>query len=57
LTYDELGRFAEAEWIFYEARQWDPRSIYLNEIYKYHLSRWQTPQSSTAAEQPPAQKP
>ena len=39
-TYDALGRFAEAEWIFYEARRSDPRSIYLNEIYKYHLSRW-----------------
>lgn len=55
-TYDALDRFAEAEWIFYEARQWDPKSIYLNEIYKYHLSRWQTSQSSTAAEQPPTQK-
>ena len=55
-TYDALDRFAEAEWIFYEARQWDPRSIYLNEIYKYHLSRWRTPQSPTAAEQSPAQK-
>ena len=54
-TYDALDRFAEAEWIFYEAGQWDPKSIYLNEIYKYHLFRWQTPQSSTPAEQP-AQK-
>jgi O-antigen ligase len=56
LTYDALGRFAEAEWILYEARQWDPRSIYLNEIYKYHLSRWRTAQSPTAAELQPAQK-
>jgi O-antigen ligase len=54
-TYDALDRFPEAEWIFYEARQWDPKSIYLNEIYKYHLSRWQTSQS-TMAEQSPAQK-
>jgi len=44
LTYDGLERFAEAEWIFTEARQWDPRSIYLEEIYKYHLSRWRNPE-------------
>ena len=55
LTYDGLGRFAEAEWIFYEARRWDPRSIYLNEIYKYHLSRWKAP-SPTAVEEPAAPK-
>jgi hypothetical protein len=55
-TYDALDRFAEAEWIFYEARQWDPRSIYLNEIYKYHLYRWRASQSSPAAEQSPMQK-
>ena len=41
LTYDGLGRYSEAEWIFSEARHWDPKSIYLNEVYKYHLSRWQ----------------
>jgi O-antigen ligase len=41
LGYDEVGRFPEAEWIFYEARHWDPKSIYLTEVYKYHLSRWQ----------------
>jgi O-antigen ligase len=55
-TYDVLDRFAEAEWIFYEARRWDPRSIYLDEIYKYHLSRWRTPQPTTDGEQPPVQK-
>jgi O-antigen ligase len=55
-TYDALDRFAEAEWIFYEARHWDPRSIYLNEIYKYHLVRWGEKQSATAGEQPPVQK-
>jgi hypothetical protein len=44
LTYDGLERFAEAEWIFAEAQQWDPRSVYLNEIYKYHLSRWRNPE-------------
>jgi O-antigen ligase len=55
-TYDALDRFAEAEWIFYEARRWDPKSIYLTEIYKYHLVRWRESQSATASEQPPTQK-
>ena len=50
-TYDALGRFAEAEWIYYEARQWDPRSIYLDEFYKYHLSRWQSAGTIAAPEQ------
>ena len=47
LTYDALGRYSEAEWIFYEARHWDPKSIYLDEVYKYHLSRWQNPRPIT----------
>jgi len=54
LTYDGVGRYSEAEWIFYEAQHWDPRSIYLNEIYKYHLSQWQNtppaPKSASSAE-------
>ncbi len=41
LAYDGVGRHPEAEWMFYDAKQWDPKSIYLNEVYKYHLSRWQ----------------
>jgi O-antigen ligase len=45
MTYDKLGRFAEAEWIYSEARYWDPKSIYLDEVYKYHLYRWQNPPS------------
>jgi len=51
-TYDALDRFAEAEWIYYDAAQWDPRSIYLNELYKYHLSRWQTVGAVATSEQP-----
>ena len=50
LAYDGVGRHSEAEWMFDQAKQWDPKSIYLNEIYKYHLSRWQAAgtQSSNA---------
>ncbi len=43
LTYDALERFPEAEWIFDEARHWDPKSVYLDQIYKFHLSRWRNP--------------
>ena len=50
-TYDALDRFPEAEWIYYEAHQWDPRSVYLNEFYKYHLSRWQKAGAVPASEQ------
>ncbi|MEY2542752.1 MAG: hypothetical protein QOE81_213 [Verrucomicrobiota bacterium] len=55
-AYDAVGRHSEAEWMFYDAKQWDPKSIYLEEIYKYHLSRWRASGSPTAPEQPPAQK-
>ena len=47
LTYSGLGRFSEAEWIYSEARHWDPKSIYLQQIYNYHLWRWQ---NATATE-------
>jgi O-antigen ligase len=55
LAYDVVGRHSEAEWMYYDAKQWDPKSIYLNEIYKYHLSRWMSP-APTAAEQSETQK-
>jgi O-antigen ligase len=42
LAYDAVGRYPEGEWAFYEAQKWDPRSTYLNQIYKFHLSQWQT---------------
>jgi O-Antigen ligase len=48
LTYDGMGRYPEAEWIYGEARHWDPRSIYLDEIYKYHLWRWQNRPSANS---------
>lgn len=49
-TYDALGRFPEAEWMFYEARKWDPKSVYLEEVYKYHLSQWRAAQPISQAD-------
>jgi tetratricopeptide (TPR) repeat protein len=40
LTFDGLGRFAEAEWMFEEALQLDPRSNSAREYYHGHLERW-----------------
>src|SRR5437588_3148309 len=40
-TYDTMGRFAEAEWMWDEALRLDPRSTSLNEAYQGHISRWQ----------------
>jgi O-antigen ligase len=40
LTYDNLERFAEAEWMFGEARALDPRSTSIREYYRVHLQRW-----------------
>jgi O-antigen ligase len=40
LTYDELGRFGEGEWMFNEARALDPRSIPTKELYEAHLTNW-----------------
>jgi tetratricopeptide (TPR) repeat protein len=51
-TYDLMERFAEAEWMFYEARRWDPRSIYLKEAYDVHLSVWGAATANKPAPQP-----
>jgi hypothetical protein len=40
-TYDKLGRFREAEWMYYEALQLDPRSIWAKRFYQLHLDRWE----------------
>jgi Flp pilus assembly protein TadD len=40
LGYDAAGRYPEAEWAFYDARKCDPRSVYLNDVYKFHLGQW-----------------
>jgi O-antigen ligase len=39
-TYDRLGRFAEAEWIFGEAFALDPNSRLMRAYYNEHLERW-----------------
>lgn len=40
LIYDALGRFAEAEWMFYLARTRDPRSETVKGLYRTHLDLW-----------------
>ena len=39
-TYDALGRFAEAEWMYNEALRLDPKSISTKGHYEEHLERW-----------------
>jgi O-antigen ligase len=40
LAYDELGRFAEGEWMFNEALALDPKSTPTKQIYQAHLEHW-----------------
>ncbi len=40
LTYDALGRFAEAEWMYHEALMLDPKSKSTREYYDAHIQRW-----------------
>ena len=40
LMYDEMGRFAEGEWMFNEALALDPRSTPTKQIYEAHLDHW-----------------
>jgi tetratricopeptide (TPR) repeat protein len=46
LTFDSLGRFKEAEWMFTEALRLDPKSPPIRGYYTAHLERW-------AGKQPP----
>lgn len=50
-TYDAAGRFAEGEWMFYEAMRLDPRSTYLKEVYKFHLARWRAGEAFAESEE------
>ncbi len=40
-TYDSLGRFAEAEWMYGIARSLDPRSRAVAHLYQAHLRLWE----------------
>jgi O-antigen ligase len=40
-TYDEMGRFAEAEQMYAIARTRDPRSTDMANLYQTHLESWQ----------------
>jgi O-antigen ligase len=39
-TYDKLGRFKEAEWMYYEALRLDPKSQWAKYFYQQHLELW-----------------
>jgi O-antigen ligase len=39
-VYDDLGKYREAEWIFYLALEADPKSVELRKLYRIHLWRW-----------------
>jgi O-antigen ligase len=49
---DAAGRFAEAEAVFYNARQWDPKSVSVRRYYERHLELWR---GDSAGQQPPAE--
>jgi len=42
-TYDALGRFAEAEWMYDEAMGLDPKSKSIRNHYQAHIQRWLSP--------------
>ena len=51
-TYDALQRFPEAEWMYYEARAFDPKSVSTQPYYEAHLAKWKAsglPQGMGAA--------
>lgn len=56
-TYDSLGRFEEAEWMFHESRQLDPRSQAVRRYYDVHLERWKGEASTLLQDDPPATEP
>lgn len=41
-VYDKLGRFEEAEWMYYEALELDPNSIWAHHFYNDHLELWRS---------------
>jgi hypothetical protein len=57
-TLDSLSRYREAEWLFGEARGFDPKSQALQRYYEAHLENWKRGRTSGATEpvapEPPA---
>ena len=51
-TYDEAGRFAEAEPMYALARSRDPRSTAVSRLYQYHLESWEKDRNRAPASQP-----
>jgi O-antigen ligase len=39
-AYDALGRFTEAEWLYYDALALDPKSTHVRNYYQAHLGKW-----------------
>jgi tetratricopeptide (TPR) repeat protein len=48
-VYDKLGRFKEAEWMYYEALRLDPKSRWTKYFYEQHLQLWRTGQNEMTA--------
>lgn len=48
-TFDALNRFSEAEWMFDEARELDPKSRTVGQYYEAHLERWRNSNFTTEA--------
>jgi hypothetical protein len=44
--YDLLQRFEEAEWMYHEARAFDPKSVASERYYELHLKKWKASGSS-----------
>lgn len=52
-TYDGLGRFSEAEWLYNQALALDPNSTSAKQYYQAHLEQWRTSDiTPTKKEQP-----
>jgi tetratricopeptide (TPR) repeat protein len=56
-AYDQLGRFAEAEWMYDLARSRDPRSVMMLHLYQAHLEAWAREGRETIAEKPDPDSP
>jgi Flp pilus assembly protein TadD len=50
-AFDAAARYAEAEWVYYEARQLDPKSISIRRYYDAHLQLWRGEDRTGGAQQ------